>query len=189
MGTSTATTFYGGAYNSPYGWGTVFKITPSGTLTTLVSFDDTNGIWPTAGLVQGTDGNLYGETQLGGINGVGGTIFKITPSGTLTTLYNFCSQSDCQDGYGPLAAPTQDTNGTFYGTTWLGGASSTCEGCVSGGGYGTVFQPVSRPRPVCGNTAHLRQGGSGGQDSGKRSDGRDQCHVQRYVGDFHGLAI
>jgi uncharacterized repeat protein (TIGR03803 family) len=133
------TTFYGGAYNSPYGYGTVFKITPSGTLTTLVSFDDTDGIWPTAGLVQGTDGNLYGETQLGGINGVGGTIFKMTPSGTLTTLYNFCSQSDCKDGYGPLAAPTQDTNGTFYGTTWLGGASSTCEGCVSGGGNGTVF--------------------------------------------------
>ena len=150
------TTFYGGAYNSPYGWGTVFKITPSGTLTTLVSFDDTNGIWPTAGLVQGTDGNLYGETQLGGINGVGGTIFKITPSGTLTTLYNFCSQSDCQDGYGPLAAPTQDTNGTFYGTTWLGGASSTCEGCVSGGGYGTVFSlsvglgPFVETRPTSG---------------------------------------
>jgi uncharacterized repeat protein (TIGR03803 family) len=133
------TTFYGGAYNSPYGWGTVFKITPTGTLTTLLSFDDTDGIWPTAGLVQGTDGNLYGETQLGGINGVGGTIFKITPSGTLTTLYNFCSQSDCKDGYGPIAAPTQDTNGTFYGTTWLGGASSSCEGCVTGGGYGTVF--------------------------------------------------
>lgn len=133
------TTFYGGSYNSPYGYGTVFQITATGTLTTLLSFDDTDGIWPTAGLVQGTDGNLYGEAQLGGTNGLGGTIFKMTPSGNLTTLYNFCSQSDCKDGYGPLAAPIQSTNGTFYGTTWLGGAGSSCAGCVKGGGYGTVF--------------------------------------------------
>jgi uncharacterized repeat protein (TIGR03803 family) len=134
------TTFYGGAYNSPYGYGTVFKMTASGTLTSLVSFDFANGIWPTAGLVQATDGNLYGETQEGGDIGVFGTIFKITPStGALTTLYTFCELSDCADGYGPLAAPLQDTDGTFYGTTWLGGASSTCSGCEPGGGYGTVF--------------------------------------------------
>ncbi len=140
------TAYYGGAYNSPYGFGTVFdfEVTPGGTLTLLDSFDGTNGMWPTAGLILATDGNLYGSNQLGGAYGVGGTIFNMSPTGTLTTLYSFCAQSDCKDGYGPLAAPVQDTNGTFYGTTWLGGVSSTCEGCEPGGtsgspGYGTVF--------------------------------------------------
>lgn len=134
------TTFYGGAYNSPYGYGTIFRMTPTGTLTTLLSFDDTDGIWPTAGLIQATDGDLYGATQGGGANGIGGTIYKITPTGTLTTLYSFCSQTDCKDGYGPLAAPVQDTNGNFYGTTWLGGTSATCTSCTPPGtGYGTVF--------------------------------------------------
>ncbi len=78
------------------GCGTVFKITPSGTLTTLYSFtggDD--GIHPLAGLVQTADGNLYGTTGFGGLNGTRcpgdgcGTVFKIALSGTLTTLYNF----------------------------------------------------------------------------------------------------
>lgn len=142
------TTFYGGAYNSPYGYGTIFSMTPGGTLTTLLSFDDTDGIWPTAGLIQATDGNLYGASQLGGTNGIGGTIFKITPTGTLTTLYNFCSESDCKDGYGPLAAPAQDTNGNFYGTTWLGGASATCTSCSPPGtGYGTVFSLATGLKP------------------------------------------
>src|ERR1019366_4013422 len=80
------TTFYGGTQ----GFGTVFKITPSGTLTTLNSFAgyQTDGANPHAGLVQGTDGNFYGTTEDGGRN-YDGTVFKITPAGTLTTLHSF----------------------------------------------------------------------------------------------------
>ncbi len=83
-------TTYGGGAN---GGGTVFKITPSGGLTTLYSFlcsqtNCTDGLDPTAGLIQGTDGNFYGTTPIGGAN-KGGTVFKITPRGTLTTLYGF----------------------------------------------------------------------------------------------------
>jgi uncharacterized repeat protein (TIGR03803 family) len=114
--------YAGGANNA----GTVFKITPSGTLTTLYSFcsqiDCTDGEDPEAGLVQATNGDFYGTTSAGGAN-AGGTLFKITPSGTLTTLYSFCAQSGCTDGGGPVAALVQDTNGTLYGTTW-GGATS-----------------------------------------------------------------
>ena len=84
------TTSAGGASNV----GTVFKITPGGRLTTLHSFcsqtNCTDGVAPN-GLVQATAGDLYGTTSRGGVNGYG-TVFKITPSGTLTTLYSFCSQ-------------------------------------------------------------------------------------------------
>ena len=62
-----------------------------------------------------------------------GTIFKITPAGTLTTLYSFCAQSACSDGFGPDAGLIQATNGDFYGTTYAGGANCTTIGC------GTVF--------------------------------------------------
>src|SRR6266568_2131873 len=84
--------FYGTTVNGgALGHGTVFIITPSGTLTTLYSFcslggsNCTDGSFPFEGLVQATDGNLYGTTDLGGPSQYG-TVFKITPSGTLTTL-------------------------------------------------------------------------------------------------------
>ena len=100
--------------------GTVFKITPGGTLTTLYSFcSQTNcpdGDRPYAGLIQASDGNFYGTTRLGGAS-IYGTIFKITPGGTLTTLYNFCSQSFCDDGMAPEAGLIQASDGNFYGTT------------------------------------------------------------------------
>src|ERR1022692_1044721 len=122
------TTFYGGS------GGTVFKITPGGTLTTLYNFcsqtNCTDGDQPFAGLVQAANGDLYGTTYGGGANGGIGTVFKITPGGTLTTLYSFCSQTNCADGGGPYAGLVQATSGDFYGTTALGGT----------GGWGTVFK-------------------------------------------------
>jgi uncharacterized repeat protein (TIGR03803 family) len=124
------TTLFGGASNacSGGGCGVVFKITLSGTFTTLHSFDSTDGDAP-RGPVQATDGNFYGTTNQGGAHG-GGTVFKITPSGKLTTLYNFCSRSGCTDGEAPLAGVVQGTDGNFYGTATAGGAN----------GYGTVFK-------------------------------------------------
>jgi uncharacterized repeat protein (TIGR03803 family) len=128
------TTNGGGAHGDN---GTVFKITPSGTLTTLHSFcSQTNsqgncldGANPIAGLIQATDGNLYGFTQYGGANSTScnlgcGTVFKITPGGTLTRLYSFCSQINCTDGNAP-GTLMQDTDGNFYGTTSGGGAKKS----------------------------------------------------------------
>jgi len=114
------TTSIGGSNND----GTVFKITPSGTLTTLYSFCSQggfacrDGLQPYAGLIQATDGNLYGTTTYGGAYNRG-TAFEITRSGTLTTLYSFCSQSHCPDGSRPYAGLFQATDGNFYGTTFL----------------------------------------------------------------------
>jgi uncharacterized repeat protein (TIGR03803 family) len=106
------------------GEGTIFKITPSGTLTTLLSFAGTDGGQPYAGLIQATDGNLYGTTKFGGANN-DGTIFKITLSG-LTTLHSF----DATEGSDPYAALVQDTNGSFYGATLTNGSNTN----------GTVFR-------------------------------------------------
>ncbi len=128
--------FYGTAFSGgTNGQGTVFKITPSGTLTTLYSFCSqsgcTDGEQPNWGVIQATNGDFYGTTSAGGANGYGGTVFKITPSGTLTTLYSFCSQSGCTDGANPSAGLIQGTDGNFYGTTYSYGAN---------GNGGTIFK-------------------------------------------------
>jgi len=134
-------TDYRGGANGDYG--TVFKITPSGTLTTLHSFCSqsgcTDGSSPEAGLIQATDGNFYGTTVSGGANSYG-TTFKITPSGTLTTLYSFCSQSGCTDGESPTARLVQSTDGNFYGTTSFGGTQEPCGSGGSESTCGTVFK-------------------------------------------------
>jgi uncharacterized repeat protein (TIGR03803 family) len=135
------TTFGGGVNGgvSSNGGGTVFKMTEGGALTTLYSFcsqtDCADGWGPVAGLVQGADGNFYGTTSYNGATGAG-TIFQITPSGTLTTLHTFCSQTDCADGSGPSAPLIQATDGNFYGTTTYGG--NTNGGTATG--WGTVFK-------------------------------------------------
>jgi uncharacterized repeat protein (TIGR03803 family) len=122
------TTILGGAYGN----GMIFKMTPTGTFTTLYSACSQSGCpdgnYLYAGLTQATDGNLYGIMQIGGANGYG-TIFRITTTGTLTTLYSFCSQSGCSDGEYPAGGLVQDTNGTLYGTAADGGAN----------GVGTIF--------------------------------------------------
>jgi uncharacterized repeat protein (TIGR03803 family) len=117
----------GGGTNG--GYGTVFKITRGGTLTTLHSFDGADGSFPQAPLIQATDGDFYGTTAEGGL-GIYGTVFKITPSGKLTTLHSF----DVKDGNYPYAGLVQATNGNFYGTTSSGGTGDCYKGC------GTVFK-------------------------------------------------
>lgn len=102
-------------------YGTVFRMTPAGRLTSLHRFNGYDGDTPYGGLIQATDGNFYGTTSSGGANFPGGTIFKITPGGTLTTLYGFCALARCADGNAPVGALVQSTDGIFYGVTGLGG--------------------------------------------------------------------
>jgi len=157
-----------------YGCGTVFKITPSGTLATVHNFDKGDGQNPDAALLLGTDGNFYGSTALsqnsplgiifkitprgrltilnsdfgsryaklvqatdGNFYGIGegayynGSIFRLTPAGVVTVLYNFCPSFPCADGWDPNEL-IQATDGYLYGTTDQGGSSSL--------DFGTIFR-------------------------------------------------
>ena len=102
---------------APSGNGTVFRITPSGSLTNLWSFTGgVDGANPYAGLVQGSDGNFYGTTFGSGSGPSGnGTVFRISPSGSLTNLWSFTNGAD---GANPSAGLVQGSDGNFYGTTY-----------------------------------------------------------------------
>ncbi len=126
--------FYGTTENGgTYGAGTVFKITPDGQETVLHSFGNgSDGAYPIASLMQGSDGNLYGTTVYGGAYAPSGTVFKITPEGVETVIYSFAPS-----GYGyfpigeqPQSALIQGSDGNLYGTATFGGAS----------GLGTIFK-------------------------------------------------
>jgi uncharacterized repeat protein (TIGR03803 family) len=117
------TTFQGGTY-----WdGTVFEVAHNtGTITTLASFNGTNGANPYAGLVEDSSGNLFGTTQAGGTYGKG-TVFEVAHNtGTITTLASF---SDGSNGAWPHGALVEDSSGNLFGTTVFGNY-----------GAGTVFE-------------------------------------------------
>jgi uncharacterized repeat protein (TIGR03803 family) len=149
--------------------GTVFEITPAGTLTTMHSFVGTDGAAPSAALLQASDGNFYGTTESGGTGGSSdGTVFEVTPEGTFTSLYTFCSQSLCADGSNPSAALIQATDREFYGTTGGNGAD----------GFGTIFKITSEGALA---TLHSFNG----------SDARDveAGLFQATRGNFYGTAL
>jgi uncharacterized repeat protein (TIGR03803 family) len=116
------TAAYGGANH----YGIVFKIDPSGAMTTLHTFGYVDGSYPMAGLIEDAAGNLYGTTSGIGQNIIHGTIFRMDPAGTLTTLHFF----NRPDGAYPLSALIRDNSGNLYGTTSEGGSSD----------FGTIFR-------------------------------------------------
>jgi hypothetical protein len=137
--------------------GTVFEIpkTASGyasTPITLVSFNGTDGMYPSGTLVIDANGNLFGTTVQGGNGGLAygytygaGTVFEVvkTASGyssVPTTLYNFCAQANCTDGAGPLGNLYIDSNGNLFGTTQSGGGYNSTTVANEYYGGGTIFE-------------------------------------------------
>jgi uncharacterized repeat protein (TIGR03803 family) len=108
-----------------YGLGTVYRVATNGLMTTLLSFQGTNGANPNANLLLGSDGALYGTTANGGVGGVG-TVFRITTAGELATLGSF----DVSGGAAPYAGLIEGSDRAFYGTTSSGAEN----------GNGTVFR-------------------------------------------------
>ena len=150
----------GGTYDQ----GTVFEVTPSGTVTTLYTFcsqvNCMDGAEPFSGLLI-SGGNGYGTTYWGGINGKG-TIFKITPTGQLTTLHSFAGGP--AEGAYPIAGLVQ-VGGNFYGTTQLGGTNGlgTIYEMTPAGQLTTLYSFCSQPACADGDVpyAGLIQGANG----------------------------
>jgi uncharacterized repeat protein (TIGR03803 family) len=154
--------------------GTVFQMTHDGTITTLYSFcsmtNCADGEDP-IDLIQANDGNLYGVTYSGG-SGRAGTVFRLTPGGTFTVLYSFCSQPGCVDGANPNGV-SQATDGNLYGTVQYGG---TClKAC------GTIFQLTLSGTLT---TLHSFDGSDDGSD-GYLPEGK---LVQHTDGNLYGTA-
>jgi uncharacterized repeat protein (TIGR03803 family) len=129
-GSFYGTTLCGG--QQYYGYGAIFQVTPAGDYTKLYAFTNSDGANPYAGLIQGSDGNLYGTTYAGGQNDLG-TVFRVSTDGVLTTLHSFAGPAD---GSNPLGSLVQANDGNFYGTAAHGGAYSN----------GVIFR-VSMPLP------------------------------------------
>jgi uncharacterized repeat protein (TIGR03803 family) len=147
------------AVKTPGGGHAALDLTlPAQTFTTLHSFAGADGAYPQSGaLVQATDGDLYGTTAGGGAYTCAdsdhtgcGTVFKITPSGTLTALYSFCAQGGCADGYNPFAGLIHVTSGELYGMSQapvrflrlvIGSVLGVHTGAVIGG-INPVFYPA-----------------------------------------------
>jgi uncharacterized repeat protein (TIGR03803 family) len=135
------TTDFGGLYANQYGsgFGTVFRVTTNGALTTLANFNGTNGAYPQAGLTLASDGSFYGTTFGGGYNN--GSVFRVTTNGTLTTVVNFSGTN----GSWPMSSLALGTDGNFYGTTEEGGNDYNGENV----GAGTVFKLIIPPIINC----------------------------------------
>lgn len=129
--------FYGTTRNSgTNGFGTVFQMTEDGRLTTIATFDGTNGFGPFGGLLYGNDGAFYGTTENGTIFSPpgqdSGTVFRVTTNGEITTLAQFA----VTNGSSPNGDLTLGGDGAFYGTTSLGGTGASNRVV----GNGTVFR-------------------------------------------------
>ena len=124
----------GGTNNS----GTLYRLSPAGDIEYLYAFGPaaagSAGALPQAGLIQATDGNFYGTTLRGGTNDTG-TVFQLSASGTVTTIYSFGPLSG-SDGTAPVTALLQATDGSLYGTTSTGGAYQSSTTAA----LGTVFK-------------------------------------------------
>jgi uncharacterized repeat protein (TIGR03803 family) len=122
------TTYAGGTYDG----GTIFQVTPAGQLKVLYDFcsheNCIDGWHPVFPPIQGSDGNFYGTTPIGGTPG-SGVFYELTDSGTYKVLHNFCQTASCSDGSVPNSI-AQDAKGDFFGSASSGGSK----------GYGTIFQ-------------------------------------------------
>jgi uncharacterized repeat protein (TIGR03803 family) len=175
-------TTFGGSAN----FGTIFKVTPTGTITALVNFTGPNGTYPLGALIQASDGNLYGTTSGGGGDANGhpfathyGTVFKVTLDGTLTTIFTFTYDAMADrfpNGVSPQAALVQGTDGNLYGTTGGGGTDSS----QTNNDDGTIFKMSTTGTLLMVATVH---GSSVGEPQNPRAP-----LIQGSDGNFYGTS-
>lgn len=116
QGPGSDTNLYGTTYYGPSAYaGNVFKMTLSGTVNSIYSFDcGPGGCGPLAGVLSASDGFLYGANSSGGNATQAGSIYQVTTTGnSFQTLFDFSGP----DGATPVSTPIQHTNGCIYGTS------------------------------------------------------------------------
>ena len=116
------------------------------TFTAMMNFNNNNGQNPWSSIIQATDGNFYGTTYWGGQFNQG-TVFKVTPTGTMTVLWSFTNGCDGANPVGPLF---QASDGNFYGTTYQGGSHQ----------YGSVFKITPNGNLLCLHGFSYQEGGN-----------------------------
>ena len=127
--------FYGAAQSGTFPYDEIFRVTPSGQISSVYTFCSLPGCADgeyTTAPVLGSDGNLYGVSSGGSDYTWSGVLYRLTLDGQLTTLYTFCPKANCVQ----LEIPNgiiQASDGNFYGTTYEGGANQA----------GTIFQVSS----------------------------------------------
>lgn len=163
------TTQHGGTFNL----GTVFRMTPAGGVTPIYNFDTAHGAVPWGAVVQAADNNFYGTTTTGGSGG-GGVVFKLTPAGIITVLHNF-PLGTTDDGSDPITSLVAATDGTFYGTTSVGGANG--DGVIfklrPSGQYTFInqFDKITGGNPMSNLVQHTNGSIYGLAQGGLRGDG------------------
>src|SRR5579862_152047 len=152
------TTYFGGTSN----FGSVYRISPSGSYTNLYSFvgSPNDGANPYAGLVPGSDGNLYGTTYSGG-TGNFGSVYRISPGASHTNLHFFVGFPG--DGANPASGLVQGSDGNFYGTAFNGGANNfgTVYRISPSGSHTNLYSFVGSPNDGANPQAGLVQGSDG----------------------------
>jgi uncharacterized repeat protein (TIGR03803 family) len=163
--------FYGTTDNGETGdvYGTVFRISPGGKLTTLYKFTDYPEYPTESGLTLGNDGDFYGTTAFGGINN-SGSIYQITPTGSFSTFYSFTGP----DGATAYTAPVIGNDGNFYGVTYGGGTL---------GGYGTIYRLTPTGVLI---TLHSFAGTDGGNPYGLTQHTNGAFYGTTAVGGLYG---
>jgi len=177
-----------------FGAGVVYELDTSGKETVLYSFTGgSDGDGPYSTLLRDSQGNLYGTTQGGGIltgpcSGQGaegcGVVFEVSlqPGGTWkeTTLYRFCSLTNCADGETPLSGPlVRDVSGNLYGTTTRGGSFQG--GICHIDGCGVVFELDTAGKET---VLHTFTGGTDGANpwAGLTADGHGNLYGTAQAG-------
>jgi len=162
------TTSRGGTYNA----GTVFSMTPAGQISILKQFNlNVDGGYADGELIKGADGNFYGLTGAGGVNGYG-TIYKISAAGDFNIIKSF---SFSADGAGPRGHLTLAKDGNFYGITRGGGSN----------GAGTIFKLT--PDGVYTVIHNMNKATEGGDSYGSLTEGKDgNLYGAAYDGGTYG---
>ncbi len=166
----------GGAYE----FGTVFKVSATGKVTSLHVFSGAggDGSKPEGGVIADAQGNLYGTTSAGGENGLG-IVFKITPTGAEKILYTFQGICCGSDGSFPMSALVANAKGNMYGTTYKGGNSSD---------LGTVFKVTPRGAETL---VYAFAGGTDGANpgGGLAIDNRGNFYGASYAGGTDNVGV